>query len=87
MKSENGFSNFETEIVILNIMNDAGLFNSLVHAEKAPSWINCRSAFMGYYARNKRHFEDCETGFFANINWDEVAQNIKAKRLDMGKAI
>jgi hypothetical protein len=79
-RTDNGFTNWPTELAVLNIMNDGGLYKSLVLAERAPSRMQCHSTFLNYVHRNARDFEDCEPdpfAFFASVNWYEVAENIK----------
>lgn len=83
MTTDNGFTNWPTELVVLNIMNDGGLYRELVHAKLDPAWQDCRAAFNAYYERNKADFEDCGPGFFSPVNWREVAHNVQAKRNDL----
>lgn len=84
MATNNGFTNWPTELVVMNIMNDGGLYRELVQAKTGPIWQNCRDAFDAYRKRNPADFEECGPGFFASVNWREVAHEIRTKRTEIG---
>lgn len=87
MATNNGFTNWPTELVVMNIMNDGGLYRELIHAQLDPIWQNCRDAFEAYLNRNPTDFEECGPGFFGSVNWHEVKHEVQAKRTELGKTL